>query len=67
MHYVAGDPALFINEQGAWQSHPEDRKYLCQFHPCNEISIRFSELVETGKKQDPIYVEISEGKKQRAS
>ncbi len=52
MNYIAGDPALFINEQGGWQSHPEDRKYLCHFHPCYEILTRLYEIVETGKKQD---------------
>jgi len=32
--------------------HPEDRKYLCRLHPCNEISMRLYEIFETGKKQD---------------
>ena len=52
MHYIAVDPALSITEQGAWQSHPEDRKYLCSFHLCNEILMCLCEAVETGKKQD---------------
>ncbi len=52
MHYIAGDPALFTNEQGECQSHPEDRKYLCHFHPFNEILMRLYEIVEKGKKQD---------------
>jgi hypothetical protein len=45
MHYIAGDPTLFINEQGAWQSYPEDRKYLCHFHPFNEILMRLYDIV----------------------
>jgi len=53
MHYIAGDPALFINGQGSVaKSHPEDRRYLCRFHPCNEILMRLYEIFETGKKQD---------------
>ena len=51
-HYIGGNPALFTNEQGTWQSHPEDRKYLSRFHPCNEILILLYELVQAGKKQD---------------
>jgi len=38
--------------RGAWQSHPEDKRYLCRFHPCNEILMRLYEIFETGKKQD---------------
>lgn len=38
--------------KGAWQSRPEDRKYLCCFHPCYEILMCLCEAVETGKKQD---------------
>ncbi len=34
------------------KSHPEDRRYLCRFHPCHEILMRFYEIFETGKKQD---------------
>ncbi len=34
------------------KSHSEDRRYLCRFHPCNEISMRLYEIFETGKKQD---------------
>ena len=34
------------------RSHPEDRRYLCRFHPCNEILMRLYEIFETGKKQD---------------
>ena len=34
------------------KSHPEEGKYLCRFHPCNEISVRLYEIFETGKKQD---------------
>ncbi len=41
------------------KSHPEDRRYLCRFHPCNEILMRLYEIFETGKKQktrpDPTY------------
>ncbi len=53
MHYVAYDPALFINgKRSVAESHTEDRKYLCRFHPCNEILKRFYEIFEKGKKQD---------------
>jgi hypothetical protein len=52
MHYIARDPALFTNEQAECQSHPEDRKHLCHFHPCNEILMRLYQIVEKGKKQD---------------
>jgi len=46
MHQIAGDPALFMNGQGSvTKSHPEDGRYLCRFHPCNDI-------FEIGKKQD---------------
>ena len=34
------------------KSHPEEGKYLCRFHPCNEILVRLYEIFETGKKQD---------------
>jgi len=34
------------------KSQPEDRGYLCRFHPCNEILMRLYEIFETGKKQD---------------
>jgi len=34
------------------KSHPEDRKYLCRLHPCNEISMILYEVFETSKKQD---------------
>jgi hypothetical protein len=27
-------------------------RYLCRFHPCSEILIRFYEIFETSKKQD---------------
>ncbi len=33
------------------KSQPEDRGYLCRFHPCNEILMRLYEVFETGKKQ----------------
>ena len=53
MHYIAYDPALFINgKRSVAESHTEDRKYLCRFHPCNEILKRLYEIFETGKKQD---------------
>ena len=60
MHYTAGYPALFINGQASMaKSHPEDRRYLCRFHPCNEILMRLYEIIKTGKKQktrpDPTY------------
>jgi hypothetical protein len=34
------------------KSHPEEGRYLCRFHPCNEISARLYEIFETSKKQD---------------
>jgi len=53
MHYIAYDPALFINGKGSVaESHTEDRKYLCRFHPCNEILKRLYEIFEKSKKQD---------------
>ncbi len=53
MHYIAYDPALFINgKRSVAESHTEDRKYLCRFHPCNEILKCLYEIFETGKKQD---------------
>jgi hypothetical protein len=51
--FIAGDPALFINGQANMaKSHPEDRRYLCRFHPDNEILMRLYEIFETRKKQD---------------
>jgi hypothetical protein len=32
--------------------HPEDRRYLCRFHPNNKILMRLYEIFEAGKKQD---------------
>ena len=53
MHYIAYDPALFINgKRSVAESDTEDRKYLCRFHPCNEILKRLYEIFETSKKQD---------------
>ncbi len=53
MHYIAYDPALFINgKRSVVESDTEDRKYLCRFHPCNEISKLLYEIFETSKKQD---------------
>jgi hypothetical protein len=53
MHYIAYDPALFINGKGSVaESCTEDRKYLCRFHPCNEILKRLYEIFEISKKQD---------------
>ncbi len=53
MHQIAGDSALFINKQGsAVKSHPIDSRYLCYFHPCNEILICLYESSEISKKQD---------------
>ena len=53
MHYIAYDPALFINgKRSVAESHTEDRKYLCRFHPCNEILKRLYEIFEKSKKQD---------------
>jgi hypothetical protein len=38
IHHIAGDPVLFINgEANVAKSHPEDSRYLCRFHPRNEI------------------------------
>ncbi len=34
------------------KSHSEEGRYLCRFHPCNEISMRLHEIFETRKKQD---------------
>jgi len=34
------------------KSHPEDRRYLRCFHPCNEILMRLHEIFKAGKKQD---------------
>ena len=53
MHYIAYDPALFINgKRSTAESHIEDRKYLCRFDPCNEILKRLYEIFEKSKKQD---------------
>jgi len=53
MHYVAYDAAIFINgKRSVAKSHTEDRKYLCLFHPCNEILKSLYEIFETSKKQD---------------
>jgi hypothetical protein len=52
-HYIAYDPALFINgKRSVAESHTEDMKYPCRFHPCNEILKRLYEIFETIKKQD---------------
>jgi hypothetical protein len=38
IHHIAGDPVLFINGQANMaKSRPEDGRYLCRFHPRNEI------------------------------
>jgi hypothetical protein len=51
MHYIACDPALFINgKRSVAESHTEDRKYLCRFHPCNEILKRLYEIFERKAK-----------------
>ncbi len=34
------------------KSHPEEGRYLCRFHPCNEILVRLYKIFQTGKKQD---------------
>ena len=53
MHYIAYDPALFINgKRSEAESYTEDRKYLCRFHSCNEILKRLYGIFETSKKQD---------------
>jgi len=55
MHYIAYDPALFINgKKSVAEPHTEDRKYLYRFHPCNEILKRLYEIFEKSKKQDLI-------------
>ena len=48
MHYIAYDPALFINgKRSVAESHTEDRKYLYRFDPCNVILKRenFADIV----------------------
>jgi hypothetical protein len=69
MHYIAYDPALFINgKRSAAESHAEDRKYLCRFDPCNEILKRLYEIFEKSKKQDltpPCLYEIFEKSKKQ--
>ena len=53
MHYIAYDPALFINgKRSVVESHAGDRKYLCCFNACNEILKRWYEIFEKSKKQD---------------
>jgi hypothetical protein len=53
MHYIAYDPVLFINgKRSAAKSHAEDKKYICRFDPCNEISKLLYEIFEKSKKQD---------------
>jgi hypothetical protein len=53
MHYIAYDPALFINgKRNVAESHTEDMKYPCRFYPCKEILKRLYEIFETSKKQD---------------
>ena len=53
MHYIAYDPALFINgKRSVAGSDTEDMKYPCCFHPCNETLKRLYEIFETSKKQD---------------
>ncbi len=50
---------FFFRQWSVTRSHPEDRRYLCRFHPCSEILMRLYEIVETGKKQDltpPIFI-----------
>jgi hypothetical protein len=60
MNKIVGNPALFINGQASVaKSHPEVGRYLCCFHPCNEILMHLYEIFETSKKQktrpDPTY------------
>jgi len=51
--FIAGDLALFIDgQESVAKSHPEEWRYLCRFHPCNEILVRLYEIFKTGKKQD---------------
>jgi hypothetical protein len=53
MHYIAYDSALFVNgKRSVAESHSEDRKYLCCFHPCNEILKCLYEIFKISKKQD---------------
>jgi hypothetical protein len=53
MHYIAYDPAFFINgKKSVAESYTEDRKYLYRFHPCNDILKRLYEVFEKSKKQD---------------
>ena len=45
-------PAFFINGQTSIaKSHPEDRSYLCRFHPCNEILMRLYEILRRAKNK----------------
>ncbi len=53
MHYIAYDPAFFINgKRSVAESYTEDRKYLYRFHPCNDILKRLYEVFDKSKKQD---------------
>ncbi len=53
MNYIAYDPALFINgKRSVAEAHTEDMKYLCRFHPCNEILKLLYEIFDKSKKQD---------------
>jgi hypothetical protein len=53
MHYIAYDPAFFINgKRSVAESYTEDRKYLYRFHSCNDILKRLYEVFEKSKKQD---------------
>ena len=61
MHYSADYAALFINKQGNMaKPHPEDKRYLCRFHPSHEILMCLYEIFEAGKKQDltPLHLFI---------
>jgi len=44
------------------KSHPEVGRYLCCFHPCNEILMRLYEIFETSKKQDLTPLRIARKK-----
>ncbi len=65
MHYVSYDAALFINgKRSVAESYTEDRKYLCLFHPCNEILKCMYEIFETSRdkqktRPDPMTLDLT--------
>ncbi len=68
MHYIAYDPALFINgKRSVAESDTEDREYPCRFHPCNEILKRLYDIFETSKKQDLTPLKMTPFKREQAA